>query len=1283
MLMLTSASSASMDTYYVKPNNYSSNCDNQPCLTLEQYVNESARYLTTGSTFLFLSGNHSLQTQVNLTNISNLTLRGKDNDSNINILCTTKVAFRCENVIGFNVERLTFLLHLNQYNPASALAFLSCRKVSISCSAFKGSKDRNKTSAWAIFSNNSSILVSDCVFEGNTGSRGGAISIQGRSIMKLNGNNFTKNAGSKGGAISIQGGSMMQTLTGNNFTRNRASLGGAIYGSRSSIIMRGRDFFHNCSITRFTYNEANRGGAIYLSSSNATFENINVIGNSEKVVYISDSVVKLNGTNMFANNYGSTVVVTCRSYTNTLCSTVTFDGNNIIERNQGAFLLEFSDIFFKGNTRISNNFEIAGNAGAAIFSESCTLSLSGYTLFLNNSVSSGGAVHLRMGSASFYGTTEFINNSGETGSMSNLNVHLSFRGNSTFINNTAREGGVINFFFGTLIFFNITTFINNTAVTTGGAIYIVRGKLISEGKTSFINNRAKKGGALHTTYGSLSFAETTSFINNAAHENGGALFVLGTTVIFRGRTIFTSNSAINGGAMYLTTATTLSLASDTDVITSQNNASGYGGAIYHKDNAVSLVQCNYLNNSDEFDELPYCFLELQTLIPTITIYSYHDSAGKDGSFMYGGLLDRCKLERSSIYGTYNAPNVFMNILNITSNSKATRAIGSEPFLLNLCGTRNDTIQARSLTVTVHRGQTFFVPVVALSQGHIITSTIVTALISNSSRLELSQSIQTLPERCSNLTYRLYSTKKTEQLKLYPDGPCRDTGLAGVIIDVTLLDCPDGFTQQDAECVCEKRLQEYNTNCTIGEIIYLTRRAGSKYWMSKLYRNGSYQGLILYNSCPIEYCKTETAIIPLDDLDTQCDLNRSGILCGACATNYSLLLGSSQCAICSNNYLSLLIVFALAGIALIVFFTFLKLTVSTGMINSVILYANFIQVNRKLFFPINSINILTVFISWLNLDLGFKTCFFIGMDAYAQTWLQFAFPIYVWILISLIIFSSRYSITVSKLIGSNPVAVLATLLLMSYTKILKIIIEVFSSVNLDYPNGQKVTVWLKDANLPHLQWKHLFLTVVTSLVFIFIFLPYTFLLLLGHHLYRLPNRRGFRLLIKLKPLLDSYNAPYKIKTRYWTGFHLLVRCALYIVFSVNSLGDTGRSLLAIIITFTGIAILASGRIYRNFYVDLIEGSMYFNLIILSAGILAEVNKAALSYTLVGLALVIFIGIIMYHFHLLYTAKSTAWLTIKLKISSLKKRTSETDPPAKFTPSKISKTFIELREPILEN
>ena len=158
----------------------------------------------------------------------------------------------------------------------------------------------------------------------------------------------------------------------------------------------------------------------------------------------------------------------------------------------------------------------------------------------------------------------------------------------------------------------------------------------------------------------------------------------------------------------------------------------------------------------------------------------------------------------------------------------------------------------------------------------------------------------------------------------------------------------------------------------------------------------------------------------------------------------------------------------------------------------------------LFIPGNTRNVITVLLSWINLDLGFQTCFYDGLGAYSQTWLQFAFPLYVWLLIGLTIFISRYSITVSKLIGHNPIAVLATLILMSYTKLLKKIIEVYSSVDLEYPGNVTLTVWLKDANVPYLQTRHLALTAVTTLVLIFFFLHYTLLLMLGFKLYILSD-----------------------------------------------------------------------------------------------------------------------------------------------------------------------------------
>lgn len=100
-----------------------------------------------------------------------------------------------------------------------------------------------------------------------------------------------------------------------------------------------------------------------------------------------------------------------------------------------------------------------------------------------------------------------------------------------------------------------------------------------------------------------------------------------------------------------------------------------------------------------------------------------------------------------------------------------------------------------------------------------------------------------------------------------------------------------------------------------------------------------------------------------------------------------MLGSSRCEECSDTYLTLLLPFTAAGIALVLFLSVLRLTVATAMINSVILYANIVQANKELFFTNTRRNILTVFIAWVNLDLGLETCFHDGMKAYEQTWLQ--------------------------------------------------------------------------------------------------------------------------------------------------------------------------------------------------------------------------------------------------------------------------------------------------------
>ena len=960
-----------------------------------------------------------------------------------------------------------------------------------------------------------------------------------------------------------------------------------------------------------------------------------------------------------------------------------------------------SQAIFYGTSLVLQGNVATSDGGGMWIRQSSVITLTRNMRFIDNTADhAGGAL--------------YINNSHDSSERDLEKEEVVLSGD--FVNNSGSIGGAVHAASAQITFVH-TTMVSNSALSisdsnitfngtthTGGAVSARDSSIVFEDDVIFDSNNSPDGGALNCMQGAVYFLGHTLFIRNQAAGNGGAFYAIGTSIYIEGGHVnFTLNTAFkNGGAMYLDTGATLSLKTFptwhglsiaySQLSTSSNFAHQYGGVIYHVDNPTTR-QCSMEHDFDSFKKTPYCFLRAVPFVyddlSSIEINFHSDSAGIDGTFLYGGLLDRCRVSSDWTSGA----EAFTEIIAYESSANNVKEITSKPY--DLCFCNNDGLCHKTMTIEVHRGQEFTVPLLAIAQVG-TSSTTVTAITSTKAKLEIYQTSQPLPDYCNLVSYTLYSTDSHEEVVLYPDGPCRDSGRAKVKINVTLSPCPDGFAQFAEMCICEERLRHHDIHCTIADVPYMTKAAGSVFWMGVMYTNTTYEGLILGTLCPAEYCKTGSVNITSDNPDAQCDLHRSGLLCGGCADNHSLLLGSSQCQICPNTHLALLLPFAAAGIALVVFLIFLKLTIATGSLNSIILYANIVQANRKLFFPVNTRNVLTVFIAWMNLDFGFQTCFYDGLDAYVQTWLQFAFPLYVWLLIGSIILISRYSIMVSKLIGHNPIAVLATLLLMSYTKILKTIIEVYSSAELDYPGNKGVTVWVKDANVPYLQSKHLFLTIVTSLVLIFLFLPYTILLLLGHKLYRFSGRKYFGWLNRMKPLLDSYYAPYKTQTRYWTGFLLLVRCALYIVFLFNSL-SANKTFLAITLTFTCLGFTMgmayAGRLYRKFYINLIEAGSYLNLIVLSATALTGLHSRGLVYSLVGLSLITMVLICAYQCHLLYVTKTAMWQSLEGKLSRYRPklhRANVTDdvPPSIINTSHdphkiITKTVIELREPLIES
>ena len=822
----------------------------------------------------------------------------------------------------------------------------------------------------------------------------------------------------------------------------------------------------------------------------------------------------------------------------------------------------------------------------------------------------------------------------------------------------------------------------------GGGIAALSSNLTFIGNTSFFDNSAALisehtvggGGAIFATgQAVLSFNGTNNFINNlAGGGDGGAICTQESTLRFKGTTNFVSNSADNGGAIHLSKSI-FSILPNTSVYWEKNHAN-LGGAIYVAD-ASPTSYCTPLAPYVPKEE---CFFQLpgQNLSNGIDVQLVfkNNSADDAGSVLYGGAIDNCKLTHG--LDSHSSGEVFDELVYIEDGNTDSK-ISSIPFHIHPCQNDHPDCSKSQINRHFYPGETISVSLCAFGQRNGSVSSAVRSTI-NKGNLLGSQYIQRAKNTCTTLHYTVFLQESSE-ITLYPDGPC-STFSDELVIHLTMYQtCPPGFklSEPARSCVCEPRLALYTNSCTITNGVgQITRDSGQQFWVG--FDNKSH-GLILHPLCPYDYCVSNEVVFTLNSTDIQCTYNRSDLLCGACKKGYSIVFGTSHCRKCTNIGLAMLVVFALMVLVLVVLLFVCKLTVATGTLSGLVFYANIVWVNRTIFLPEESTSAFAMFIAWLNLDFGIETCLYNGMDTYSKTWLDSV--LYILALVVLIILVSHFSRRFARLLGNNPVSVLATLILLTYAQILHTLIAAFSFTYLEYSTYNRM-VWLYDANIDYLVGEHIPLYLVAVLVFFFLFLPYTLLLLFGQWLQAVSHLRLFSWVnsARLKPFMDAYHAPYKAKHRYWPGLLLMLRFILLLVFALNPQQDPSVKLLAVLVG-TGILQMwawVSGGVYRNWGLDALESSFALNLIIL-VGATSYVthsggNQLAVGYTSVSIAFATFIGILACH-SFQRVRQTKLWKKVpKLK---LKFNRSSMMQPANNSPAVRVADFSRLRESLLED
>lgn len=844
--------------------------------------------------------------------------------------------------------------------------------------------------------------------------------------------------------------------------------------------------------------------------------------------------------------------------------------------------------------------------------------------FVNNRCS---GVSFASSQIAMVGGHEFINNSGTAMilfqsklSASHCNVSVS--------DNTARNGGGMRLTTSTIaIDFGTLLFSGNTA-HFGAALYLDKTSFVlCNSSVTFIENSAHTGGAVYAILSNISFLATElECISNEADFAGGCMYLLSSQASFADlhHGLLSNNVAWNsGGAIYVDFRSKLNFVEPLSLMLANNSATAFGGALY--------VQSDVVN--DMIPPEP-CFFTFHgtggDLLSLNISINFTRNSAKSGTVLYGGNIDNCQLPNA-----HNPTEVFNSLFQFTENNK-TIEISSAPLLICRCPFDFVTCTPmKSIKTTIFPGQPILVEFFASGQRAGPSPAIVVPQVAIKGQRSVILPPFLTDSMCQNYTIPYVSNAQEIKIVTQAAYASRSSHISGVEIKIAFRDCPLGFALKTdgvnatTVCACDSLISPYVTQCNTTDVT-ITKSA-SYMWIGAISENSSVAAFSQH--CLPNYCNNGLLFVPNSPND-QCINGRTGVLCSQCPQKSSLTLGIPTCKQCSNQSLLLLIAFAGAGIFLVAVLFLINLTVTTGTLNGMLWYAFVVHQNYYRYFqndfPLRT-DILFVFVAWLNLDFGFVTCFYDGLDTFQYVFLQLAFPGYVFIIFGLIIFCNMFSTKISKLCRSNAVPVLATLAYMSLSKLITMSVSALSPVEVysnRYGHDRHRWVWMHDGSLNYFEWKHVLLAVTGLLVLLLLILPYGALLLLGPWLQSHSHRRGLGWVNNLKPFLDNYQAPYKDQFRYWTGAMFFLRILLTVLCQGFS-NKSNHVLIVIIVVHVSIMLVAGITVYRNWRLSVLESFLHINMVCLSSMLLFQGESVEAIWICVGSVLLCFCAVVAYH------------------------------------------------------
>ena len=921
--------------------------------------------------------------------------------------------------------------------------------------------------------------------------------------------------------------------------------------------------------------------------------------------------------------------------------------------------------------------------------------------------------------------------------------------NCTFHNNSAIYGGamVLNGLKGNVnVDITNCTFAKNTA-ENGAAVYVTNnmfevvefdtlGHLLLQ-DVVIKDNHASRGGAIYFDGVKVDiFGNTPTGSQFSYNSAQGAIQGQNGLLQLHGNITFTENRGVNGGAISLSNDVALYFYEGCRVEFSRNVAIGFGGAIYNdwKIYKVRLTNCIIrfvYNHPAQPNSFSIAFTDNHAQQGGHAVYA---TPIYDCNYcFYRDFATLCATIKEMGYYYYKYTNYF-TITPLPEDINGIQVLSSPAYVLlcGWCGAKlcNVTSQYQG-KVTTYPGGTVRVNVTTDDDGHNLSIGLVYAQIDTSGitshniALGPRQEAQWIRTVCDTIEYQIYGPEMASfQLLLSTYAHNFLT-----VIKVELLPCEPGFTLSSTgviKCDCSLFFTSLGVVCDTSD--GTVTRNNKNNWI------GVYNNTLpaLASTCPLDYCNSTINQLSLGRPGDLCNGGRTGILCGHCHGNHSVIFGSSKCQVCTDMWLITLVMFAVLGVLLVAALFFLNLTVTQGTLYGLIFYANIIQVNTSIFFSQSFLNPMKVIVSFLNLDLGLPLCFYAGMDDADKAGLQFVFPAYLLILTMTGIVLYHYCLQRSPtsstssccyrfpiIIGERAVGVLSTLIYLSYSKLLRTVIDVFTYSTVHLPTGD-IHVWFYDGNVEYLYGKHTVLFVVAMVTCTLFLLPYTFGLtfipIIEHYS---EHNRLFNYLHKkanqMKPMNDAHYAPYKGEWRWWLGARLWLVVVMYSLNPVYS-SDKPSLLLSIqatvviLFTIAQAGIKPFGQSYQQkdkltrytifsnqmyncldlFYlINYIALAMSMSYILEQSSDQAQMTVVSVG-VLVGLYVVVLMVTVLYHLIVVILKACNMYDRAREKINGLFERKHELMVPIELddpTTNTVSTTTVTvnygLREPPCED